>query len=111
MVLKPHFSLSHFRLESDRIRGRDPDPRGGRSHDPAHGATVPYPDLHLLLRPRRRLRRRHELRRQLRALGLIHVRTKRLQATLPTEGMRDMGLKRGLKIRIALIFRMTHQPD
>ena len=74
------------RLERDRVHGSDPDPRRRRSHDPAHGATVPHPLLHLLLRPRRRLRRRHELRRQLGPLRIIHVRQKRLQAPLPTEG-------------------------
>ena len=78
--------ISLLRLESDHIRGRNSDPRRRRSHDPANGATVPYSNLHLLLRPRRRLRGRHELRRQLGALGFLHVRQKRLQAPLPTEG-------------------------
>ena len=85
VLISVPFSL-YSRLERDRVHGSDPDPRRRRPHDPAHGATVPHPLLHLLLRPRRRLRRRHELRRQLGPLRLIHVRQKCLQAPLPTEG-------------------------
>ncbi len=75
--------------------------------DPADGDAVPVSAVGLLHRTRRRLGRRHELRRLLHPLSLIHVRAQHLQVHLQAKGERSLKPE-SVSIRKLVVF---YSPD